>query len=621
MTRAVPAGPPRCWFGAPRAGSLGAVPIALRALLAASLLLGPLAGVAHAAFPGVVAARDGSLPRVPVTHVTVLRREPVAVVTVFAEVESSPSPLALVLPVPADVRAGELRTVKRDLLDRLDKLTGPRFHAFYEQDPCDPAPPVQAWEHRVLPRDSGPFGVNDPSGADDRVSREVAVSLQPVFKEPVSEHALFVLDLARDDLAAWLAARGFTIEPAALAPVVSRAAGGRLVVSLIQPSRVEVATSGGRERLPLAGIRYVTGSEGLTLPATLGLGQSPGVQDLFLYLFDPSRQLGVEGYAVRAAPTNLRVVPAARERVGELYDSVHDRLRAEDSTAFLLEYAWRTDGCGEPCPDAPLEPAELATFGADVVEARLVSAPELAPAPLPEPAAEASARRERQRALSPAARAAAEREALRLRRELAHHEAWRRRHRFVLTRLHHRFEPRGLPRDLRIVAAPALTAGGTGVPAGRDGALATAVTQGTEPRYQVRLVHLEPRPSLPDCAAPQRWRWGRRWDSLARVSAEVPVGRNLPHLRRDALDPERAILSPWLAASARAASASARATTAASAGPVGSAPPVAGSAADARCGCRGAGSAPRGGLAGLAVGVALAALARRRGEGREVRDG
>ncbi len=591
------------------------MPIALRALLAASLLLGPLAGTAHAAFPGLVAARDGQLPRVPVTHVTVLLREPVAVVTVFAEIESAPAPLAIVLPVAADVRVADLRTVKRDLLDRLDKLTGPRFHAFYEQDPCDPSPPVQAWEHRVLPNDTGPFGVNDPSGADDRVSREIAVSLQPVFKEPVSEHALFVLDPARDDLGDWLGARGFAVDPGALAPVVARAAGGRLVVSLVEPSRVEVATSGGRERLPLAGIRYVTGTEALTLPVTLGLAQSPGVQDLFLYLLDPSRQLAIAGYEVRPAPTNLRVVPAAGERVGELYDALHDRLRAEHPTAFLLEYAWRTDGCGEPCPDAPLEPAELATLGADVVEARLVAPAERAPAPPPELAAEASARRERQRALAPAERAADEREAARLGRELARHEAWRRRHRFVLTRLHHRFEPRGLPEELRFVPAPASSAGGTGVPAGREGALSTAVTGGPEPRYQVRLVHLEPRPSLPDCQAPQRWRWGRRWDSLARVVAEVPVGRNLPHLRRDALDPARAILSPWPGAPGAAASAAAPAAVA-SREPGGAAPPAAGASAGAgRCGCRGAGAEPRGGLAALGVVLACVGSARRRRRG------
>lgn len=40
-------------------------------------------------------------------------------------------------------------------------------------------------------------------------------------------------------------------------------------------------------------------------------------------------------------------------------------------------------------------------------------------------------------------------------------------------------------------------------------------------------------------AAPQRWRWARRWDTLTRLSAEVPVGRHLPHLRCDALDPVR----------------------------------------------------------------------------------
>ena len=47
---------------------------------------------------------------------------------------------AMVLLVPADVTVDKVTTLKRDFVDRLDSLSAPRFHEYWEQDPCDPGP-------------------------------------------------------------------------------------------------------------------------------------------------------------------------------------------------------------------------------------------------------------------------------------------------------------------------------------------------------------------------------------------------------------------------------------------------------------------------------------------------
>src|SRR5512142_3545587 len=114
-----------------------------------------LAPVPAVAFPGVMLSKDGSRHVTHTAHVVVVQNGPLSVVTVMADHEGPLSPFALALPVPSDVTLDRVRAVKREFVARLEQISAPRFHAFYEQDPCDAEPTQQDWDVRYEATDPG----------------------------------------------------------------------------------------------------------------------------------------------------------------------------------------------------------------------------------------------------------------------------------------------------------------------------------------------------------------------------------------------------------------------------------------------------------------------------------
>src|SRR6187399_509234 len=93
--------------------------------VAAGVALAVLAPPAHA-FPGVLVAKDGASRSVRSTSIVLMRHGGYSIVSLLTEVEGPERPFALLVPVPADVTASRLRTVKRGVLARLESMSAPR---------------------------------------------------------------------------------------------------------------------------------------------------------------------------------------------------------------------------------------------------------------------------------------------------------------------------------------------------------------------------------------------------------------------------------------------------------------------------------------------------------------
>src|SRR4051812_3716324 len=90
------------------------------------------------ALPGFIAGK-GDTPRVSnSTQVVLLEKGDHTIVTVWADYEGPLDHFAVVLPVPSDVELADVKTLKRDAVDHLDEISAPRFHEFWEKDPCEP---------------------------------------------------------------------------------------------------------------------------------------------------------------------------------------------------------------------------------------------------------------------------------------------------------------------------------------------------------------------------------------------------------------------------------------------------------------------------------------------------
>jgi hypothetical protein len=491
----------------------------VRSLLALALL--SLPGTARA-FPGLCAGKDVERRTIDAAEVVVMRYREISVVTVAASYQGPLTPFALVLPIPADVTLDRVRTVKRGMLSRLAEVSAPRFHPFFEQDPCDASRTEQRWEEHVRARGRGFLvqpGVPDLD-PNYSVSNEIAESIAPIFKGVEAEFRFRRLFSKKaGEVEQQLRDTGYTFSESARAALMRYVTAGQaLLLAEVATDRVEIAGDG---RIELGGIRYFTRSPLPPLASTLGLENSAGVQDLLVYVLDRSQRFRTANYDNRFVPTNLVVKERAAERFPRLYAALFDAVAERAPPAFVTEFAWPTRGCGQPCADAPLGIDELLTLGGDVLETQTTTARERAAAPAGESERVHDLFEEQLEARPPGERAAARREHRQLLAEIGRRRALGARQSYVLTRLHHRYTRATLPRDVELAPDPAPVSGGVGVPTGATGEIARGTTPAQENQYQVRLLSLRTWNGSLSCGFPTRHRWGKPWSTESRAAREV----------------------------------------------------------------------------------------------------
>jgi hypothetical protein len=464
--------------------------------LAVSLGLAAITAPAHA-FPGVFAGKGQAARVSNATQVVLLEKGDHTVVTVWSDYEGPLDHFALVLPVPSDVVLGEVRTLKRDPVDHLDEISAPRFHEFWEMDPCEAGQAEQEWERDLSVKDSAVnflgAGMPDTSNGP-KLAPELLLDVTPQFKQ--GEYAFRMVPKGQS-VKAYLQGRQLTLPDGAEEALHTyESKGMQILVAEVATSKVELA---GARRALLSPIRFST-RQPYAIPSTLGLANASGPQELLVYVLHPTQRFEVANYPNVFPPTNVNVDPNVKERVGDFYAGVHDALLAKNPKAFLVEYAWPTiKQCGEPCPNAPLKINELLSLGADVVEEDVPSA-ERNPKP-PEPT---DAEREQMKSADKPTKKRLEEQ----RREVARRQALLARNSYVVTRLHHRYDAHGLPEDIQVRPAGAVH-GGVGVPVGPNADLPEKVDSAGENRLQIRYSADYPNKKVVQCENPQRYRWGK----------------------------------------------------------------------------------------------------------------
>lgn len=472
------------------------------------------------ALPGFIAGK-GSAARVSnSTQVVLLRKGDHTVVTVWADYEGPLDRFALVLPVPADVDLGDVKTLKRDSVDHLDEISAPRFHEFWEKDPCEPGEADQEWQRDLRVKESAQnflgAGLPDVSGGQ-KLPPEMLLDFEPQFKDGEYEFALVP---SGKSVEAYLQKKGLSVPAGAKERLAKyEAKGQQMLVADVSASKVEL---GGARRALLSPIRFAT-REPYVIPATLGLANSAGQQELIVYVLHPDERFEVKNYGNVFPPTNVTVDMAVKERMGEFYAGVHDALLAKEPRSFLVEYAWPTiKHCGEPCPNAPLGIDELLSLGVDVVEADVPRAERL---PKPPPLSD------EEKAQLRAADKATRKRLTAQRREAARRRGVLARNSYVITRLHHRYDEKGLPEDVELVPAASVE-GGLALPSGPDGEMSGSVEPAADNRLQIRYAAMHPNKKVLSCENPTRYRWGKAPPDY-RGLRKTWTARDLAYKKRD----------------------------------------------------------------------------------------
>jgi hypothetical protein len=478
----------------------------VRRLGAATLvLLAALSATSPAAaFPGFFAAKKQEPIKTYSTQIAVMKRGADTVVSVMADYEGPLEGFAMVMLVPADVTVDKVTTLKRDFVDRLDALSAPRFHEYWEQDPCDPGPVEQEWERnlKVQGAAGGPLGGGAPAPEGSALKPAKELFLDVKVRQKEGEYKFTLLEPGAD-VPAWLASHGYQAPPGAAAALSAYGALKPLIAE-VDAKRIELV---GGDRAQLSPVRFATSQPFDTIPSRMGLLNSPKQQELIIYVIDPESRYEAKNYTTLFPPTNIHLDFSAKERMGEFYNALYDRILAKHPQSFLAEYAWPHDGCGQPCATEPLMIHELLSLGADVFEQSVPEA-ERRPKPPELTKDEEKIFKETLKGLKPKEQREREKTFKEERATVAERQALLARHKYLVSRLHYRYDDKTLPKDPQIgKAAPA--AGGTAQPKGKDGEASTEVKTGDVNKLQTRYNNFHPWVPVIQCQQPDRYRWGK----------------------------------------------------------------------------------------------------------------
>lgn len=560
-------------------------------------------GSPAAAFNGFFAGKKEEPLRSYTTQVVVMKKDATTAVSVMPDYEGPIEDFAIVLLVPGDVTAEGVNTLKREFVDRVDQVSSPRFHEFWEQDPCSAEPPQQEWERYLKVEGGGFLGGGSLTGGK-KVAKELFLDVEAKQKE--GEYSITLLGPEQDPFA-WLKEKGYRAPKgaeAAVKPYLSQ--GMRPLIAEVDPKRIELI---GADRAQLSPIRYFTTQPFDTVVTKPGLLNSPGKQELFIYVLDPKERYQVKNYKTIFPPTNIAVDFVVKERVGEFYNALYDIILNKTPNTFLFEYAWPASGCGQPCATEPLLIHELLSLGGDVFEKSL---PEEVRNPEPPELTdeEKAAQKAELKILNPKER----KERLKLIKEerqmVASRKGLLERHQYLLSRLHYRYDASTLPQDPVLVPAGGGVEGGIALPKGLKREVSTAIKTSVASRYQTRFNHFHPWKPVIHCEHPERGKWGKSPPDY-RGLRKIWIADDLSRKSRTQIQPEKVVLTdvPELGLGPSVAKSK---TADASAGAAG----APSESADSKCGCRLPGASDsKTGLAGALVLAAAAWIRRRRSTG------
>ena len=389
------------------------------------------------------------------TMVVMMREGTKTVLSMRNNYEGPPKDFAMVIPVPQVLKEENVKVIKDEVFDKVDKLAAPRLVEYWEQDPC--YQPRYYEESMAMPT-----SVEDSRGFRPRRERERDLGVKIEAQFDVGEYNVVILSAKESNgLETWLKQEKYNI-PKGAAPVLKPyiEGGQYFFVAKVNPKKI----SFNGKQAELSPLRFHYDSKEFALPVRLGLLNAKGHQDLIVHILARETRYEVANYKNVAIPTNLFVDTTVRNDFAAFYVSLFDWVLENNPGAVITEYAWASNSC-DPCPTPPLQDPDLMTLGGDVVVGK------------------------------PGATS------VELDQTLGSYN-------WVLTRLHARYTIDDLKDDLVFRAAPPII-GGRGTPYGPEAKLNEEGAQlSSYNNFQGRYIMLNRWEGKIECENPQRGIWG-----------------------------------------------------------------------------------------------------------------
>ena len=454
----------------------------MRSLIAALVVLGSSTA---SAFCGFYVAGGGAELFNNATQVVLMRNGTRTVLSMQNNYQGPPEDFAMVIPVPIVLQKENVKTLTRNVFDKIDKLSAPRLVEYWEQDPCyQPEYERRRSEEKMSAKKSMAAPAARSMDFDDRVVVEAQFD--------VGEYEIVVLS-AEDamGLERWLKKNGYNIPSGAeplFRPYIQQ--GMKFFVARVNSKKVTFANG----MATLSPLRFHYDSEKFELPVRLGLINAKEKQDLIVHVLARGQRYEVANKPNVTIPTNIDLVPSTKSEFGPFYASLFDKTQAKNGNAVVTEYAWDANSC-DPCPTPALSMSDLIAFGLDVIDGATASAVE----PNIEVKNLTDLPAQEQQYVGQAVNSIKQQSLARQMRNVN----WRG---FVVTRLHARYDKKSLGDDLVFRAAPPI-AGGREFLTDGNKLEQGSVSYGTN-MFQGRYAIRYPWTGEIACSNPVRGRWG-----------------------------------------------------------------------------------------------------------------
>jgi MYXO-CTERM domain-containing protein len=289
------------------------------------------------------------------TMVVLMREGMRTVLSMQNNYKGPPTDFAMVVPVPVVLQKENVKTLPRDVFDKVDRMASPRLVEYWEQDPC------AAQEGGGMAKRSRSMPTLAPAAKAESAS-DLGVRVEAEFT--VGEYEVVILS-ARDSggLDTWLRQNNYKIPEGAepvLRPYVAQ--GMKFFVAKVNATKVKFE---GQSAI-LSPLRFHYDSDTFSLPVRLGLLNSNGKQELLVHILARGKRYEVANYPNVTIPTNYDVSDEVKDRFGAFYAALFDRTMEKHPGAIVTEYAWDAQSC-DPCPGPTLRPSDMITLGADVL--------------------------------------------------------------------------------------------------------------------------------------------------------------------------------------------------------------------------------------------------------------
>ncbi len=264
----------------------------------------------------------------PAAAVFVTRQGTRTVLTMENAYTGPADEISMLIPVPTSIERDAVRTIEGSVFRNLDRRTSPRVRHVW---------PGCRRRRRPAMRAMTADGMGSGAAAPEPQMRieELGIDIEDEWE--VDEYDITLLGADESTgLLTFLRTRGLDLKENAV-PVLRAyiETDHRFVLARVDASRARVLEG----KMMLSPIQLEYDSEELRVPVRLGTLNSPGEQELLLYVLSDQGRFEVANRPNIDAPTDLRMRSDVRGGVAEVYASLTDEVFRQHPGAAITEFA------------------------------------------------------------------------------------------------------------------------------------------------------------------------------------------------------------------------------------------------------------------------------------------